>query len=115
MPDGPYGLGRVPSQRSSGTTLRYGPLTRAGKVPARQALVSAAWKYTYRFRVSAALQQRQRYGSARTIAISQRAERRLYQRYQALKRRKAPKVAITALARELSGFLWEVMPPEVAA
>ena len=39
-------LGLVPSQRSSGTTLRYGSLTKTGNVPARKALVSAAWKYT---------------------------------------------------------------------
>ena len=108
-------MGLVPSQRSSGTTLRYGSLTKTGNVPARKARVSAAWKYPYRPIVSVALQQQQRYGSARTIAISQRAQRRLYARYQALKRRKAPKVTITAVARELSGFLWEAMQPEIAA
>ena len=108
-------LGLVPSQRSSGTTLRYGAITKTGNVHARKALVSAAWKYPYYPSVSVALQQRQRHCSARTIAIGQRAQKRLYQRYQALKRRKAPTVALTALARELVGFLWEAMQPEVAA
>ena len=108
-------VGLVSAQHSSGTTLRYGSITKTGNVHARKALVSAAWKYTYSPRVSVALQQRQQHCSARTIAISQRAQQRVHKRYLALKRRKAPKVAVTAIARELAAFLWEAMQPQPAA
>ena len=80
---------------------RYGTITKTGHVHARKALVSAAWKYTRVPRLSLALQKRQQYCSARTIAISNRAQKRLYKRYHALKHRKSPKVAAVAVAREL--------------
>ena len=49
-------LGLLPTQRSSGPTLRYGSITQTGHVHARKALDSGAWKYTHYPRVSVALQ-----------------------------------------------------------
>ena len=106
-------LGLVPSQRSSGNTIRSGAITKTGNVHARKALVSAAWKYIHSPRISVALRERQKHCDARTIAISQRAQKRLYKRYQALTKRKPPQVAVVALARELVGFLWEAMQSPV--
>ena len=106
--------GRGPSPWPSGPPLRYGSITQTGHVHARKALVRAAWKYTWYPRVSVARPPRQRPGSARTIAVRPRAPKRWYPRDQALKRRKAPQVAIPALARELAGFWCEAMPPEAA-
>lgn len=104
-------LGLVPSQHSSGNSIRHGSITKTGNRHARKALVSAAWKYTHCPRVSVALRERQKHCSARTVEISQRAQKRLYKRYQALIQRKSPKVAIVAIARELTGFLWDAMQP----
>ncbi len=106
-------LGLVPSQRSSGNTVRSGSITKTGNVHARKALVSAAWKYIHYPRISISLAERQKQCSARTVAISQRAQKRLHQRYRALTKRKPPKVAVVALARELAGFLWEAMQSPV--
>lgn len=102
-------LGLVPSQRSSGNTIRTGSITKTGNAHARKALVGAAWKYTHNPRISIALAERQKRCSAQTVAISQRAQKRLHKRYLALSKRKSPKVTVVALARELVGFLWEAM------
>ena len=102
-------LGLIPSQRSSGNTIRSGSITKAGNSHARKALVSAAWKYTHYPRVSVSLAERHKQCSAQTVAISQRAQKRLHKRYLSLNQRKSPKVAVVALARELVGFLWEAM------
>lgn len=104
-------LGLIPSQHSSGNTARYGSITKTGNSQARKALIGAAWKYIYSPRVSASLQTRQQDCSARVVKISQRAQKRLYKRYLSLTKRRPPKVAVVALARELVGFLWEAMQP----
>ena len=63
-------LGLVPSQRSPGNTIWSGSITKAGNTHARKALVSAAWKYIYRPRISVSLRERQKHCSARTVVIS---------------------------------------------
>ena len=102
-------LGLVPSQHSSGKTIRTGSITKTGNTQVRKALVGAVWKYTYAPRIRTALAERQKHCSAQTVAISQRAQKRLYKRYKALSKRKPPKVVVIALARELVGVLWETM------
>lgn len=51
-------LGLIPSQRSSGNTIRTGSITKTGNAHARKALVSAAWKYTHYPRISVSLAER---------------------------------------------------------
>ncbi len=75
----------------------------------RDAMVFSDRHYIHYPRISASLGERQKQCNARTVAISQRARKRLHQRYRALAKRKPPKVAVVALARELVGFLWEAM------
>ncbi len=110
-------VGLVPSEHSSGSRTRPGPITKTGNAFARRALVSAAWKYTHPPRRSVALSRRQEHCTPAVIAISWRAQQRLHKRYQRLVHRKAPSKAIVAVARELTGFLWEAMQtvPPVAA
>ncbi len=78
--------------------------------------MSAAWKYIYTPRIRVALQERQKHISAKVIPISQKAQTRLYKRYHARSKRKPPKVAVVAIARERVGFLWEALqlPVETA-
>ena len=76
-------LGFVPSQHSSGNTIRTGSITKTGNTHARKVLVSAAWKYIYAPRIRVALQKRQKHCSANVIAITQKAQTRLYKRYNA--------------------------------
>ncbi len=100
-------LGLVPSQHSSGNTIRTGTITKTGNAHARKALVGAAWKYTSSPRTSVALSERQKQCSPKVLTISQRAQKRLYSRFVALNKRKSPKIAVVAITRELVGFLWE--------
>ena len=106
-------LGLVPSEHSSGEAVYRGSITKAGNSHARKAIVSAAWKYTARPCRSHALKQRQREVPAalapRVIATSWKAQHRLYKRFHALVHRKPRSVANVAIARELTGFLWEAM------
>mgnify|MGYP001821176963 CR=1 FL=1 len=102
-------LGLVPSEYSSGSRIVQGPITKSGNRHARKALVSAAWKYAYRPARGHPLKRRQEAASPAVVAISWKAQLRLYKRFHALAFRKPRSVAAVAVARELVGFLWEAM------
>jgi transposase len=102
-------LGLVPSEHSSGNQTHRGSITKAGNTHARRAIVSAAWKYTVRPTRSHRLAEHQRSVDPHVVAISWKAQQRLYKRFQALVIRRPRSVAATAIARELTGFLWEAM------
>lgn len=102
-------LGIVPSEHTSDTKRRQGSITKAGSPHARRLLVEAAHHYRYPPRVGETLSRRQAGQDPRVIAIAWRAQRRLYQRWQHLRRhrRKPNGVVAIACARELASFLWE--------
>lgn len=102
-------LGLVPSEYSSGPRVVQGPITKSGNRHARKALVSAAWKYAYRPARGHPLKRRQEAVNPVVVAISWKAQLRLYKRFHALAFRKPRSVAAVAVARELVGFLWEAM------
>jgi len=111
-------LGLVPSEHSSGEQIRRGPLTKTGNRRARTALIEAAWQYRWRAAgVGAALRRRRASQPPSVIAIAVKADQRLCQRFARLARRKLVVVAVTAVARELAGFVWAIgqvvapMPP----
>lgn len=103
-------LGIVPREYSSGEAIRRGPITKAGSGHARRLLVEAAHNYWRAPSVSAKLELRQHGQDPRAVAIGWRAQVRLHQRWQRLRieRKRPGGVAMTALARELSCFVWEV-------
>ena len=51
-------LGLVPSERSSGGTVRRGGITKAGNALARRVLIEGAWTYRMQARVSRKLHNR---------------------------------------------------------
>lgn len=106
-------VGLTPSERSSGGETRRGGITKAGNSYCRHILVQAAWVMVRtRPRTGVRLRERLSEQPAWVTALSQRSMRRLHQRYwQLLSRGKTPQVAITAVARELAGFVWAVMQP----
>jgi transposase len=109
-------LGLVPSEDSTGEKIKRGPITKAGNRRARRILVESAWSYRYPPRVGPAKQARLEAATPAAREIASKAQTRLYVRYRALIRRgKLKTVAVTALARELAGFIWaisrEVIPP----
>jgi transposase len=109
-------LGLVPSEHTSGADRQQGAITRMGNGHARRALVEAAHHYRAPARITPHLQKRQE-GLPRAVTdVAWEAQRRLHHRYKQLSgpgRKKAP-VVVTAIARELSGFVWAIarqMPP----
>jgi transposase len=102
-------LGLVPSEASTGNTIKRGPITKAGNRRARRMLVECAWSYQHPPRVGRVKQQKVDAASPAVREIAWKAQCRLYSRYRALIRRgKLKTVAITAVARELAGFIWAV-------
>lgn len=102
-------LGLAPSERSTGDSVKRGPITKAGNTRARRMLVESAWAYRFPPRIS----ERQRHKlekAPRVIReIAWKAQQRLSKRYRTLTAKgKKSTVAITAVARELAGFLWAV-------
>jgi transposase len=102
-------LGLVPSECSTGESRSLGSITKAGNSHARRILIEAAWCYRYPPRIAREMQVRQE-GQARVLReIAWRAQLRLCQRYRRLSARglHQNKTCI-AIARELSGFIWDL-------
>jgi transposase len=102
-------LGLVPSEESTGNTIKRGPITKAGNRRARRMLVECSWSYQHPPRVGSVKQHKVDAAPLAVREIAWKAQCRLYRRYRALIRRgKLKTVAITAVARELAGFIWAV-------
>src|SRR6266699_3680227 len=103
-------VGLVPSEHSSGTKQARGAITKTGNAHLHRVLVEAAWHYRHHPFVSAALRQRQRGAPETVIAHAWTAQQRLHRRYQRFAARGKPKQHIvTAVARELTGFVWAAL------
>ena len=103
-------VGLVPSEHSSGATRAQGGITKTGNAHLRRVLVESAWHYRHHPFVSATLRARQRGAPADVIARAWTAQQRLHRRYQRLAARGKPKQHIvTAVARELTGFVWAAL------
>jgi transposase len=102
-------LGLVPSESSTGDTVRRGGITKAGNGRARRILVEAAWSYRYPARVGREKQPKVAAAPRRVREIAWKAQTRLCGRFRSLLRKgKLPTVAVTAIARELSAFIWAI-------
>jgi transposase len=103
-------VGLVPSEHSSGTKRAQGGITKTGNAHLRRVLVESSWHYRHHPFVSATLRARQRGAPADVIARAWTAQQRLHRRYQRLAARGKPKQHIvTAVARELTGFVWAAL------
>jgi transposase len=102
-------LGLVPSEHSTGATVKRGPITKAGNRRARRILVECAWSYRHPPRVGREKQAKVAAAPRAVREIAWKAQCRLAARYRTLTRRgKLPAVAVTAVARELSAFIWAI-------
>jgi transposase len=102
-------LGLVPSEASTGDTVRRGPITKAGNRRARRTLVECAWSYQHPPRVGKKKQEKVAAAPRAVREIAWKAQCRLCGRYRALIRKgKLKNVAITAVARELAAFIWAI-------
>src|SRR6202142_7277 len=103
-----YG-GIVASEDSSGARIHRGKITKTGNAHLRRVVVEAAWAYRHRPAIGATLRKRQEPVSEKVKEISWKAQQRLHARYMKLiLKGKNKGVVITAVARELLGFLWAI-------
>jgi transposase len=102
-------LGLVPSEHSSGPRRRIGAITKSGDIHARTLLIEAAHSYRFPARVT-----RRQLAGVDTVPdavreIAWKAQTRLCQRYRRMVAKGKPTpVIVTAIARELAGFVWSI-------
>ena len=102
-------LGLVPSEHSSGASVKRGGITKAGNAAARRLLIEAAWSYRFPARLSRELLLRQERQPKLIRDIAWKGQLRLCARYRRLARTGKPaNIVTTAIARELSGFVWAI-------
>jgi len=102
-------LGLVPSEYSSADSRNQGRITKTGNSHARKALIEAAWHYRLPARVTPIIARRQSQLPKAIRDIAWKAQLRLCARWRRLSGRKLPQNKIvTAIARELAGFVWAI-------
>jgi transposase len=107
-------VGLVPSEHSSGGSRRQGRITRTGNGHVRRILVESAWHYRRQPRMSKAIRARTERVSVPVRAIAWKAQQRLHKRLNRLMGQGKPATrAVTAVARELVGFVWAIAREEV--
>ncbi|MCW5930008.1 MAG: IS110 family transposase, partial [Chitinophagaceae bacterium] len=100
-------IGITPSENSSGQRRQQGAITKTGNGACRRALIEAAWQYRLPARVTPIIRARHHGQPQAITAIAWKAQIRLCGRFRHLVASgKKRVVALTAIARELVGFLW---------
>jgi transposase len=103
-------VGLVPSEHSSGNRRHLGAITKTGNSRVRRLMVESAWSYRFPARRSLHLQKKAEKATEEAKAIAWKAQKRLCRRYRVLLNAgKIQKVATTAIARELIGFIWAIV------
>ena len=101
--------GAVPSENSSGKRKQQGSITKTGNSHLRRIAVEAAWSYRYRPGIGPALRKRQQEVAEEIKEIAWKAQHRLHKRYSRLSAAgKDRRKIITAVGRELLGFIWAI-------
>ena len=102
-------LGLVPSEHSSGNSIRRGSITKTGNGHARRLLTEAAWNYRFAPRMSSTLRSRSAQLPEAIRNHAWKAQLRLSSRFAKLAARgvQINKVCV-AVARELAGFVWAI-------
>lgn len=113
-------LGLIPSEHSSGNSRRQGGITKTGNGHVRRLLVESAWCYRFHAKRSPAIERRASQTPEAVQDIAWKAQKRLCGRYRALSERGMSSCkVVTAVARELCGFIWavaqEARQPQVKA
>jgi transposase len=102
-------LGLVPTEHSSGPKRRMGAITKTGDIHARTLLIEAAHSYRFPARIA-----RRKLAAVDAVPeavreIAWKAQTRLCQRYRHMMAKDKPTpVIVTAIARELAGFVWSI-------
>jgi transposase len=107
-------LGLIPSENSSADKQKGGGgITRAGNPRCRKCLVEAVQQYPRSPHITRQMKDTLLQVDANSANIAIKCLKRLHKRYWALTMKgKIRSVAITAIARELAGFIWAMMQPQ---
>ena len=111
-------VGLVPSEHSSGGSRRRGHITKTGNRLLRHVLGEAAHHARLQPALSKELSHRQQGVAPGVVEISWRCQQRLHHKYRHLGGRIGRQRAISAIARELAGFVWAIgqaVPPAAVA
>ena len=100
--------GAVPSEYSSGGKSSRSAITKTGNAHLRRVVGEAAWHYRHRPRVIGQLRKRQQGVPSEVIDIAMKAQERLHGRYRRLSGRMCKQKVITAIGREMLGFIWDI-------
>lgn len=107
-------FGLVPREDSSGDSRRTGKITKAGSSRARWILTEAAWNQQSKPGNCERLRKHWQSQPGAVVTIAKKAEKRLHDKYWKVLSRKDRKTAVTAVAREMAGFVWAILTLEVA-
>jgi transposase len=103
-------LGLVPRESSSGKKRKQGGITKTGNGHIRRLLTESSWHYARPNQVSRRLSERREGTDEQTIGYADKAMKRLHEKYTRLVfKGKTKQTAVTAVARELAGFIRGVM------
>jgi len=101
--------GMVASEFSSGNRVQRGGITKTGNAHLRRVIGEAAWAYQRRPWVGGFLRKRQQGLEQEVKDIAWKAQQRLHSRYTKLSARgKNKNQVVTAIGRELLGFIWAI-------
>jgi transposase len=101
--------GAVSSENSSGERTQRGAISKAGNAHLRRIVVEAAWSYRYRPNIGPGLAASQKDSSEEVKEIAWKAQHRLHSRYnKLLAKGKTKQKVVTAVGRELLGFIWAI-------
>lgn len=103
-------LGLIPGEHSSGNSTRNTGITKVGNKEVRRLLYEAAWSYRQGAKVGQWMLVHLPDGVTQNSKdIAWKAQQRLCRRYRSLVAKgKKSQVAVTAIARELVGFMWDI-------
>jgi transposase len=101
--------GAVPSEKSSGKRQQHGSITKTGNAHLRRIAIESAWSYRLKPAVGPELRKRQEGVPEEIKEIAWKAQLRLHKRYARLAAAgKDQRKIVTAVGRELLGFIWAI-------
>ena len=102
-------VGLIPSEASSGSRRRLGAITKTGNAHVRRLLIECAQSYQYPAKLTPRIRRRYERCSPQVQAIAWKAQTRLCPRFRRLLQKGRPRnLVVTAIARELCGFIWAI-------
>jgi len=107
-------VGLVPMVHSTGDKTYLGRITRTGNSHVRRVLTQSSWTYRFAARQTKHIKSKAAKASDEAKAISWKAQKRLCGRFRYLiMAGKESKITVIAIARELLGFIWDIVCHEM--